>query len=1260
MRLIETHDLNTWADSKPAESRFPYWIKELICAVIQPDKIRFPSGSAVWVPGCDGTLVCSEKHEFVPTGYSVWEVSTRADIKTKANLDYRKRSDDKTGEKLDTTFVFATPRLWKDKNDWVNACKKEGIWKDVLAVDGVDLVKWIEDAPAVNLKLIPELGYGPETGLQTADQAWEKWSQFTSPSASEELVTVGRQEQEKDFIERLVATPSTFTVRGDSPREAWGFVLAAIRRLQSDEERMRLYARTIVAEDEQVAGRLPRRANLIILLKQAKGQVSGNLCAGVCHVIIPEGTDRRSERNVITLARPDPQAFLEALERMGLERDEAVKALRASGRSVTILQRQKAHANFERPVWADGLTVANLIPAVLAGRWDTRNEGDLRILYLLAGTDDYLSAEAQLQPFLSVDEAPIQKIGEMWTLTAPVDAFQLTARDLTSIHLSRFREAFRLVFGRVDPKVEIPPDERVYHDIRGDRGHSEWLRSGMAETLLLIAERGPDAELAAVLPRGYAEDVVKGLPGLNDDWRTLGSLRDQYSRLMEATPNPFLEGLERQLVTNPESIRRLFEESHTFGAEAMHTGLLWGLETLAWGSEYLPRVALLLARMARLDPGGKIHNRPINSLREIFLWWHPGTNASTEQRLAALDLILREEPETGWALLAKLLPGQVSSVSHPTAKPRWHDFGDLPEDSRTRLGQFNYASAIMDRALDLVGSDRERWEAIFQALPAMSPAHQTRALKLLHDISQSGAASGAKEALWEALRDLTYRHRSFRDAHWSLAEDVLNSLESILARLAPENPVDRNRWLFDEWIPVLPSATEDPEEWERQADEFRRQAIREILEEEGVQGLIKLGTTCRFPGFVAFAAVPEIEDLRKLRGLIEDAIAVGERGLALSSGISGRAQQLYGEAWSDLILQEVNSSTWSPAVIASLLVGWPDCRATWEIAAQLGDTVEAEYWKRKRVSSLRGSVDDQIYEIHQLISVRRAAEAFDRIAARKTSVPSGILLRLFDATLEELVAATTPEEVRRLGLSSYNIAHFLDEMRQREDIPRQEVARREYQALPLLASEETGRLTIHEYMSDDATFFVDVLCEVFLPKHRDKSQDSAPTAEGLARGRVAFRLLERMFCIPGEREGQRIEEDALLQWIDAVRAKAAEKDRSAIADLYIGKILAHAPEDPDDGGWPHRTVRNVIERLGADDIERGLTTERFNMRGMVTKDLYEGGDQERTLASQYHTWGRACARWPRMAKVLHNIARDWDDRARREDAEAEQDKSSLE
>ena len=131
---------------------------------------------------------------------------------------------------------------------------------------------------------------------------------------------------------------------------------------------------------------------------------------------------------------------------------------------------------------------------------------------------------------------------------------------------------------------------------------------------------------------------------------------------------------------------------------------------------------------------------------------------------------------------------------------------------------------------------------------------------------------------------------------------------------------------------------------------------------------------------------------------------------------------------------------------------------------------------------------------------------------------------------------------------------------------------------------EWSRLAIHDFMAEDPDFFVQVLCDVFLPAHRDKNNASKPTPEVRARAHTGYSLLQAMDSIPGQRKGSQLDEEALLQWINAVREKAIAVDRAAIAEQYIGKILAHSSPDSEDGGWPHQIIRKVIERLGADEI----------------------------------------------------------------------------
>jgi hypothetical protein len=244
---------------------------------------------------------------------------------------------------LKTTFVFVTPWLWPNKDAWEADRKREGIWKDVVVIDGEVLKNRLEAAPAVCLQFAAEIGLVPEARLTTPDQAWDDWSNLTDKPTSEEFVTAGRRDQEKELVGRLAGQPCIFAVRSSSPREAWGFALAAIRRVEPEEDRASLLARTVVVDDEGIAGRLRNYSNLIIVLRRTHGAVSGVLVSKGNHVIVPEGNDSYTERNIIVLARPMRREVVAALVNMQVGDDEAERQARACGLSVTVF--------YARPNW---------------------------------------------------------------------------------------------------------------------------------------------------------------------------------------------------------------------------------------------------------------------------------------------------------------------------------------------------------------------------------------------------------------------------------------------------------------------------------------------------------------------------------------------------------------------------------------------------------------------------------------------------------------------------------------------------------------------------------------------------------------------------------------------------------------------------------------------------------------------------------------------------------------------------------------------
>jgi len=149
---FDASQFNNWSDTAEAEHDFPKLIRQLVLATLPepPSRIDIPSGSSVRLPGWDGILEVGHGNAWAPSGVSGWEFSCDKRSKRKASEDYEKRTADPLEiNRATTTFVFATPRRWKDKRQWVKKRREEGKWRDVRAYDADDLAMWLEQAPEV-------------------------------------------------------------------------------------------------------------------------------------------------------------------------------------------------------------------------------------------------------------------------------------------------------------------------------------------------------------------------------------------------------------------------------------------------------------------------------------------------------------------------------------------------------------------------------------------------------------------------------------------------------------------------------------------------------------------------------------------------------------------------------------------------------------------------------------------------------------------------------------------------------------------------------------------------------------------------------------------------------------------------------------------------------------------------------------------------------------------------------------------------------
>ena len=173
---ITARQIGQWAGSKDAQAALPRYIRRLIHGAGSITQIAVPAGDSISQPGWDGELTSEHGNAWVPKGKSFWEMSCDAQVTSKANSDYKKRTD-KTPEHIRkaSSLVVVTGRKWRRKGQWLAARQAVSEWDQVRAYDADDLEQWLEQTPAVKLRFGDEIGLTGD-GVEEVERHWTNWA----------------------------------------------------------------------------------------------------------------------------------------------------------------------------------------------------------------------------------------------------------------------------------------------------------------------------------------------------------------------------------------------------------------------------------------------------------------------------------------------------------------------------------------------------------------------------------------------------------------------------------------------------------------------------------------------------------------------------------------------------------------------------------------------------------------------------------------------------------------------------------------------------------------------------------------------------------------------------------------------------------------------------------------------------------------------------------------------------------------------------
>ncbi len=868
----------------------------------------------------------------------------------------------------------------------------------------------------------------------------------------------------------------------------------------------------------------------------------------------------------------------------------------------------QTNSDWNQHEYASDLAIANLL-----GAWNELNEADLQIVRQLANDEDYEKWTPKLREILQQAISPVTFINGRWQVMDRKGMWQALGGRVFDDTLEVLKQCAVTVLSENVPK------------------YSNGLQKGLAETLALL---GTDPDALTHFSRQHQGWKPKNMAGSavreifeNADWKLWDSFYRLLPTLAEAAPNEFLDAVDNALEQPLCPFDELFSRERD-GVEGRNylAGLLRALETLAWDAEHLVRVCVILGELAERDPGSQWSHRPANSLTEIIHPQYPHTKAPIEKREVAVKTLVNEAPDVAWNLLISLLPGQ-HQISSGTHKPAWQN--NIPDDRKERTSPEDYwkqVNAYAEMAFSMASNDIDKLAQLVGILNQLESSYFDKLLEHLSSEEICGKPEDQRLKLWTQLTELASRCRRFSNKEPALIDKIVSKIEDVAAKLAPKNPFYLHRILFSSRALDL---YEESETGEKRLNQDCQQAIKEILADGGMDMVLQFAEIVDSPWIVGhfLGVIAHAEtDKRILPALLE----TENTKLALLASAYVRCRQdVNGWEWVD----GFDTSNWSAAQIGQFLAYLPLEKETWNRAKNWLGSNEKEYWSK--ISANQYPNDDDLgFAIDKLIAYDRPYTAIKWLSNKKPLDQA--------RSVKVLMAAISSQEPPR-EISKYNIIEIIKALQNDPDTDPDDLFQIEWKYLDLLDENyhrDASPKTLENRLASDPEFF----CKVIrLRYHSKKETESARefSEQDKAVAENAYTLFDKWKIPPGKQSDGQFLPEQFKKWLKRTKEACAESGHLDVGLMHIGKVLIHAPSDP-DGLWIHRTVASALNARDAEKLRNSFRTGIFNSRGVHVID--PTGKPERELAQKYNQQAEEVenAGYHRFAVILRELAEGYD------------------
>ena len=534
----------------------------------------------------------------------------------------------------------------------------------------------------------------------------------------------------------------------------------------------------------------------------------------------------------------------------------------------------------------------------------------------------------------------------------------------------------------------------------------------------------------------------------------------------------------------------------------------------------------------------------------------------------------------------------------------------------------------------------------------LTTEQQDKIWLLIKDWALNQATESEKVTMREKLRTTVLSKRAKRDSNRIMFTELC---EQAYEALEAKELIDKHFWLFgSRWVDDSADEIEDAQNmnFEEREDiicQKRVVALKEILQEKGLSGILELslkGDCASTIGFLLrrFVFSSDEESVQLIKLALES--FKKDAHINYKNIIRG----LLSESDDNISLFESLSVCLDDSDKVQVYLQSPFCSKVWRLVDSLDRNYQQAYWG-EIVPSYCQNKDEAEEAVKYLLLADRPQTAFLYVDLILKKISPKVIFDILSAMLLPTSKdENNPPDRYQLGEAFSQISKY--KMLSLEQKASLEFAYIEVLAPCGLKSENCSIKNLERYLEEHPEFFVQLISA--LSKRDDGEDDRGENANKKEFLAKCFDTLGALTHIPGEDNSGKINTEKLEGWVKQAINLAEKNGRRNIVEYFIGKLLGHC-QNGEDGIWPCEGVRDLVEDMHSKDMIEGMYIEKRNSRGVTSRSFGDGGAQEWRIVEQYQDWRRQLAithpfvadeLLGQLAKSYQNEAEMWDNEHR--------------